>query len=81
MILIKEQSEFTIKHIEYDLLKIIIRGLNGDKSRLQNNVNLLIAENMTSENNEPHCQSVINYLKNLINEIEKIIKDYEAITF
>ena len=42
MILIKDKSEFTIRHIEYDLLQVIIRGLKNEKSIIQDNINLLI---------------------------------------
>lgn len=79
MILIKDKSEFTIKHIEYDLLQVMIRGLKNEKSVIQDNINLLIVENMAVEENKPHSQLQISYLKGLRIEIEKIISDYEKI--
>lgn len=79
MILLKDKSEFTIKHIEYDLLQVIIRGLKNEKSIIQDNINLLIVENMAVEENKPHSQTQIEYLKDLRIEIEKIISDYEQI--
>lgn len=79
MILIKDKSEFTIKHIEYDLLQVMIRGLKNEKKIIQDNINLLIVENMASKENKPHSKLQINYLKDLRMEIEKIIFDYEKI--
>jgi len=79
MILIKDKSEFTIKHIEYDLLQVMMRGLKNEKSVIQDNINLLIVENMAVEENKPHSQLQISYLKDLRIEIEKIISDYEKI--
>lgn len=79
MILIKDKSEFTIKHIEYDLLQVIIRGLKNEKSIIQDNINSLIVENMAVEENKPYSQKQIEYLKDLRIEIEKIISDYEQL--
>jgi len=79
MILIKDKSEFTIKHIEYDLLQVMIRGLKNEKKIIQDNINLLIVENMAIKENKPHSKLQINYLKDLRMEIEKIIFDYEKI--
>lgn len=81
MILIKDKSEFTIKHIEYSLLQVIIRGLKNEKSIIQEKINLLIVENMAVEENKPHDPKQIEYLKDLRIEIEKIISDYETILF
>jgi hypothetical protein len=78
MILIKDKSEFTIKHIEYDLLQVIIRGLKNE-SVIQDNINLLIVENMAVEEIKPHDHKQIEYLKDLRIEIEKIISDYEQL--
>jgi len=79
MILIKDKSEFTIKHIEYDLLQVMIRGLKNEKKIIQDNINLLIVENMAIKKKKPQNKLQINYLKDLRMEIEKIIFDYEKI--
>ena len=79
MILIKENCDFTLKHIDYDLLQVIIRGLKHEKNNIQDNINSLIVENMNNPDSPNDNKDLIDFMKNLRIEIEKAIEDYDKI--
>jgi hypothetical protein len=79
MILIKDGKEFTLKHIDYDLLQVIIRGLKHEKNNVQENISSLIVENMNNPEQSETNQKQIEFLKSLRVEIYKLLEDYTEI--
>jgi len=77
MILLEEQKDFTLKHIDYDLLQIIIRGLKHEKNNIQENINLLVVENMTTPEVSKLNKPQIEFMKSIRTEIDKLIEDYD----
>jgi len=77
MILIKENQEYVLKHIDYDLLQVINRGLKHEQKNIQENINLLIVDNMNNPEQFETNQPQIEFLKFLRLEIDKFLEDYQ----
>jgi len=76
MILIKDGKEFTLKHIDYDFLQLIIRGLKHEKNNVQENISSLIVDSMNNPDQSETNQKQIEFLKSLRVEIDKLLEDY-----
>jgi len=79
MILIKDGKEFTLKHIDYDFLQLIIRGLKHEKNNVQENISSLIVDSMNNPDQSETNQKQIEFLKSLRVEIDKLLEDYTNI--
>ena len=73
MILIKENFEYTIKHIDYDLLQVLIRGIEKERQTIADKIDEMNDENATNKN-----VSMIQFFKSMLCELDKIIKQNEV---
>jgi len=78
MILIKENFEYTIKHIDYDLLQVLIRGIEKERQTIADKIDELIIDQMNDENATNKNVSMIQFFKSMLCELDKIIKQNEV---